>query len=80
MEEHAYPLQAIFYQVVLHRYLSSRFEGYQPELHLGPALYLFVRGVGTVPGDLSAGICTFEIPSALVDALSSLLARNVEPW
>lgn len=80
MEQHAYPLQAIFYQVVLHRYLKSRLVNYDGAKHLGPALYLFVRGMGADSQNPSAGIFSFDIPSALVEELSSLLAMGVQPW
>ena len=40
-----YPLQAMLYSVVLHRYLRWRQPGYDPERHLGGVLYLYVRGM-----------------------------------
>ncbi|MGB8391311.1 exodeoxyribonuclease V subunit beta, partial [Mycobacterium sp.] len=40
-----YPLQALLYTVVLHRFLRWRVAGYQPARHLGGVLYLFVRGM-----------------------------------
>jgi exodeoxyribonuclease V beta subunit len=40
-----YVLQALLYQVALHRYLRFRLPGYVPERDLGGALYLFVRGM-----------------------------------
>ena len=40
-----YPLQALLYSVVLHRYLRWRLAGYDPERHLGGILYLYVRGM-----------------------------------
>ena len=40
-----YPLQALLYSVVLHRYLRWRLPGYDPERHLGGILYLYVRGM-----------------------------------
>ena len=44
LHEH-YPLQALLYSVVLHRYLRWRLPGYDPERHLGGILYLYVRGM-----------------------------------
>ena len=47
-----YPLQAMLYAAALHRYLRWRQPGYDPELHLGGVLYLFLRGMtgeGTPP-------------------------------
>ncbi len=40
-----YPLQAVLYTVALHRYLRWRLEGYDPAVHLGGVLYLFLRGM-----------------------------------
>jgi len=40
-----YVLQALLYQVALHRYLMFRLPGYDPHQDLGGAMYLFVRGM-----------------------------------
>ena len=40
-----YPLQALLYSVVVHRYLRWRLPGYDPATHLGGVLYLYVRGM-----------------------------------
>ena len=40
-----YPLQALLYSVVLHRYLRWRLPDYDPEQHLGGIAYLYVRGM-----------------------------------
>jgi exodeoxyribonuclease V beta subunit len=45
MREQAYHLQALLYTVALDRYLRTRLPDYDPERHLGGAVYLFVRGV-----------------------------------
>jgi exodeoxyribonuclease V beta subunit len=49
MEHHHYPLQALFYCVALHRFLSMRVSDYDIDRDLGGAGYLFVRGM--VGGD-----------------------------
>ena len=72
-----YPLQALLYSVVLHRYLSWRLPGYDPEAHLGGVLYLFVRGMcgadtPTQDGH-PAGVFSWKPPAALVVALADLL-------
>ena len=72
-----YPLQALLYSVVLHRYLRWRVPGYDPATHLGGVLYLFLRGMcgeetPVVDGHL-AGVFDWEPPAALVLALSDLL-------
>ncbi|MGY1829063.1 UvrD-helicase domain-containing protein [Geodermatophilus sp. SYSU D01180] len=69
-----YVLQALLYSVALHRYLRWRQTGYDPARHLGPVLYLFVRGM-TGPGNPDgAGVFTWSPPPALVVELSDLLA------
>ena len=45
MHRSHYVLQALLYQVALHRYLQWRLPGYDPQQHLGGAAYLFVRGM-----------------------------------
>ncbi len=40
-----YPLQALLYSVALHRFLRWRQPGYDPRIHLGGVLYLFLRGM-----------------------------------
>ena len=40
-----YPLQALLYAAVLHRFLRWRQPGYDPEQHLGGVLYLYLRGM-----------------------------------
>lgn len=72
-----YPLQALLYSVVLHRFLRWRQPGYDPEQHLGGILYLFVRGMcgpdtPTTDGH-PAGVFGWRPPAALVTALSDLL-------
>ncbi|WP_207891563.1 UvrD-helicase domain-containing protein [Nocardioides jejuensis] len=72
-----YPLQALLYVVVLHRYLRWRLPGYDPERHLGGVLYLYLRGmVGpTTPrdGERPYGVFAWQPPVALVEAVSDLL-------
>ena len=78
MNHSSYPLQAILYAVVLHRYLRWRLPGYDPETHLGGVLYLYVRGMAgadTPRGDDDTpfGVFTWRPPAALVVALSVIL-------
>ena len=72
-----YPLQALLYSVVLHRYLRWRLPGYEPGRHLGGVLYLFVRGmVGAdtpVVDGVPCGVFSWQPPAALVEELSSIL-------
>ncbi|HEY9264925.1 MAG TPA: exodeoxyribonuclease V subunit beta, partial [Mycobacterium sp.] len=72
-----YPLQALLYCVVLHRFLRWRQPGYQPEHHLGGVLYLFVRGMcgeaTPVIDGHPAGVFSWQPPASLIVALSDLL-------
>ena len=72
-----YPLQALLYSAVLHRFLRWRLPDYDPAQHLGGVLYLFVRGMcgantPVVDGHPS-GVFSWRPPSSLVTALSDLL-------
>ena len=73
-----YPLQALLYLVALHRYLSWRQPGYDPDTHLGGALYLFVRGMcgpeTPVVDGVPCGVFGWRPPAGLVPELSRLLA------
>jgi len=78
MIEAHYPLQAVLYAVALHRYLRWRQSGYDPDVHLGGCLYLFLRGMSG-PGVLDAagaapGVFAWRPPTGLVVGLSDLLA------
>ncbi len=72
-----YPLQAMLYSVVLHRYLRWRLPDYDPERHLGGILYLYVRGMcgpetPTVDGQ-PCGVFAWQPPAAMVLELSDVL-------
>jgi exodeoxyribonuclease V beta subunit len=74
-----YPLQAMLYCVALHRFLRWRQRGYDPAVHLGGVVYLFLRGMcgGAVPPAADGfvpGVWTWQPPASLVLALSRLLA------
>jgi exodeoxyribonuclease V beta subunit len=72
-----YPLQALLYSVVLHRFLRWRLPGYAPEKHLGGVMYLFLRGMcgpGTpVVDGHPAGVFSWQPPVELITAMSDLL-------
>ncbi|WP_313410375.1 3'-5' exonuclease, partial [Aeromicrobium sp.] len=77
MNSGTYPLQALLYAVVLHRFLRWRLRGYSPEQHLGGVLYLYVRGMAgpespRVDG-VPHGVFSWRPPTELVTALSDLL-------
>ncbi|WP_326547975.1 exodeoxyribonuclease V subunit beta [Mycolicibacterium sp. ND9-15] len=72
-----YPLQALLYSVVLHRFLRWRLPGYAPGQQLGGVLYLFLRGMcgpdTPVQDGHPAGVFSWAPPAALITALSDLL-------
>ncbi|MFV0428451.1 MAG: UvrD-helicase domain-containing protein [Arachnia sp.] len=76
MQSH-YPLQALLYSAALHRYLSWRHPGYDPDRHLGGVGYLFVRGMAgpATPrvGGMTCGVFEWYPPSRLVVDTSDLL-------
>ena len=77
MAEHHYPLQALLYQVALHRFLRWRLAGYEPGRHLGGIAYLFVRGMVGRTAALADGrvhgVFAWRPPVELVTALSDHL-------
>lgn len=72
-----YPLQALLYSVVVHRYLRWRLPGYDPATHLGGVLYLYVRGMcGPDTPEVDGapcGVFSWQPSTALTTALSDLL-------
>ena len=77
-----YPLQALLYSVVLHRFLRWRLPDYAPEQHLGGVAYLFVRGMcgpaTPVVDGHPCGVFSWQPPVELVSGLSDLLDRGRE--
>ena len=73
-----YPLQAMLYSVVLHRYLRWRLPGYDPAVHLGGVQYHYVRGMcgpeTPVVDGMTCGVFAWQPPAAMVVELSDLLA------
>ena len=77
MTHSSYPLQALLYAVVLHRFLRWRLPGYDPETHLGGVMYLYLRGLcgpdtPAVDGE-RCGVFSWRPPVALVAAVSDAL-------
>ena len=72
-----YPLQALLYSVVLHRFLRWRLPDYHADRHLGGVLYLFVRGMCGAATPLvdghPSGVFSWRPPSSLIAELSDLL-------
>ena len=73
-----YPLQALLYCVVLHRFLRWRLPGYAPDKHLGGVMYLFLRGMcgpeTPVADGHPAGVFDWQPPASLITAMSELVA------
>jgi exodeoxyribonuclease V beta subunit len=72
-----YPLQALLYAVVLHRFLRWRLPCYDPGRHLGGVLYLYLRGMcgpeTPVVDGHPCGVFSWQPPVTLVEELSDLL-------
>ena len=79
MIKHHYPLQAHLYLLALHRLLKWRLKNYQPNLHLGGYLYLFIKGLPdpelfnqSKVDKLSRGIFIGKAPLNRINYLDSL--------
>ena len=77
MTHTSYPLQALLYAVVLHRFLRWRLPGYDPATHLGGVLYLYLRGMAgpatpRIDGS-PCGVFAWRPPVELIQDLSALL-------
>jgi exodeoxyribonuclease V beta subunit len=71
MAQHRYDIQGALYMQALHRLLRSRLGAlYQPQQHLGGAIFLFLRGIGNPH---THGCCVLEPEMALLDGLDRLL-------
>ncbi len=77
MAEHHYPLQALLYQVALHRFLRWRMVDYDPRRHLGGVAYLFIRGMIGPEAVLAEGrvhgVFAWRPPVELISSLSDHL-------
>ncbi|GAA1185435.1 exodeoxyribonuclease V subunit beta [Ornithinimicrobium humiphilum] len=77
MGHSSYPLQALLYAVVAHRFLRWRLPGYDPARHLGGVLYLYVRGMcgpqTPVVDGRPCGVFAWKPPVRLVTGVSDLL-------
>lgn len=73
-----YLLQALLYLVATHRFLRQRIDGYDPDRHLGPACYLFVRGMTgeTNTDGAPNGVFTWRPSTALLLAVEKLLLED----
>lgn len=75
MLTHRYDLQAALYVLALHRLLRSRLgPSYDYNIHVGGALYLFLRGVDQPGG----GLLQILPPRALIQAMDAACAATPE--
>lgn len=72
MLAHRYDVQLTLYVLALHRLLQSRLPGYDYDLHVGGALYLFLRGVDQA----GAGLYCQRPPKALIEALDAAIRHG----
>jgi exodeoxyribonuclease V beta subunit len=69
---HRYDVQMTLYVLALHRLLKARLPGYDYDVHLGGALYLFLRGIDQ-PG---AGLYACHPPKALIEAMDIAFSKT----
>jgi exodeoxyribonuclease V beta subunit len=69
---HRYDVQYTLYLLALHRLLKSRLPGYDYDLHVGGALYLFLRGID----QHGAGLYADKPPKALIEALDAAFSAS----
>ena len=69
---HRYDVQYTLYFLALHRLLKSRLAGYDYDLHVGGALYLFLRGID----QHGAGLYADKPPKVLIEALDAAFSAS----
>jgi exodeoxyribonuclease V beta subunit len=74
MADHHYHLQYHIYLVALHRFLRARLSGYDPEKHLGGAVYAFVRAMDGAATPAGHAVFVDRPPVEIILALDRLLA------
>jgi exodeoxyribonuclease V beta subunit len=76
-----YPLQAILYLVGLHRLLERRLPGYDPDIALGGAAFLFLRGMAgpdtPLRDGVRDGVCMWRPATATILAADDALRDGV---
>ncbi|WP_296492162.1 exodeoxyribonuclease V subunit beta [Rhodoferax sp.] len=71
---HRYDVQYTLYLLALHRLLKSRLADYDYDMHVGGALYLFLRGID----QHGAGLYVDRPPKALIEALDAAFSGSRE--
>ncbi|MEF2148397.1 UvrD-helicase domain-containing protein [Aquilutibacter rugosus] len=70
-----YWMQAFLYTLVLHRLLRDRLGAdYDPQTHLGGAIYVFARGIGEADAGPRGGIWHERFDLELIEAADALLS------
>jgi exodeoxyribonuclease V beta subunit len=67
-----YDVQYVLYTLALHRLLKVRLPGYDYAQHMGGAVYLFLRGIGSE----GSGVHVQRPPQALIETLDALLTKG----
>ncbi|ORL61545.1 exodeoxyribonuclease V subunit beta [Pseudomonas putida] len=73
--EHRYDLQYVLYLLALHRQLRARLPDYDYDRHVGGAVFIFLRGVGSA----GHGLYFAKPPRALIEQLDALFRGAHEP-
>ncbi len=73
MTGHDYLLQALIYQLALHRLLRNILPDYDPDRHLGGVRYLFVRGLKP---DQQTGVFSMQWHAETLNALDACFGGN----
>jgi len=80
MTKDNYIIQVLVYSVAVHRYLQWRQPGYDPDIHLGGAAYLYTRGMTghstDEPTPRPFGVYHWRPATELVLALDALFAEK----
>jgi len=77
MAEHRYDVQGAIYMLALHRLLRARLgASYSPSLHLGGAIFYFLRGVAN---ETTRGCYLLPPDPVLLDGLDALLQEAAAP-
>ncbi|GHB74204.1 RecBCD enzyme subunit RecB [Psychrosphaera saromensis] len=74
MSDHHYEIQALIYTLALHRWLKTRLQDYDYNLHVGGAMYLFLRGMNDKDTEQDqTGVYTMNIKQDVIEYLDSAL-------
>ncbi|MEN4827311.1 exodeoxyribonuclease V subunit beta [Pseudomonas sp. P39-UII1] len=73
--EHRYDLQYVLYLLALHRQLRARLPDYDYDLHVGGALFIFLRGANSS----GHGVYFAKPPRELIEALDALFRGVHQP-